>query len=304
MSRKPGKTRHGSTKPKRNSAPTSARPASSTLADLQEQVGALTRELAEAREQQTATSEVLRVISISPGELEPVFQTMLENATRLCEASFGTLVLCEGEAFRLVAMHNAPSALNEARLRDPMIRVGPQHHLTRVLHTKQLVHLHDLSTDPAAAPRLARFAGARTLLTVPMLKGNELIGAIAIYRQQVRPFTDKQIGLLTNFAAQAVIAIDNTRLLNELRESLQQQTATADVLKVISRSAFDLRPVLDTLVHSATHLCRADRGAIRLAKEGAFHHVASHGYPLEYIEHMKKHPLYADRSSVVRSRRA
>src|SRR5215831_14936158 len=177
-------------------------------ADLEHQLEECRRELAEAREQQTATSEVLQVISNSPGELAPVFEAMLANATRLCQASFGTLALYEGEAFRLVAMHNAPPALNEARLRDPMIRFGPQHHLTRLAETKRLVHLEDLSTDPAAAPYLARFAGARTLLTVPMLKENELVGAMAIYRQQVRPFTDKQVELVTNFAAQAVIAIE------------------------------------------------------------------------------------------------
>src|SRR5262249_52727133 len=221
-------------------------------------------------EQQTATSEVLQVISSSPGELRPVFETMLANATRLCQASFGTLALYEGEAFRLVAMHNAPPALNEARLRDPMIRFAPQHHLTRLAETKRLVHLEDLSTDPAAAPHLARFAGARTLLTVPMLKENELVGAMAIYRQQVRPFTDKQIELVTNFAAQAVIAIENTRLLNELRESLQQQTATSKVLQVISSSPGELEPVFQAMLANATRICEAKFGTLWLCEGDAF----------------------------------
>src|SRR5262249_11126640 len=244
-------------------------------------VQARTRELSESLEQQTATSEVLQVISSPPGAVAPVFEAMLANATRLCEASFGTLALYEGEAFRLVAMHNAPPALNEARLREPMIRLGPQHHLTRLAETNRLVHLEDLSTDPAAAPYLARFAGARTLLTVPMLRENELVGAMAVYRQQVRPFQDKGVAMVTSFAARAVIATENTRLLNELRESLQQQTATADVLKVISRSTFDLQTVLETLTESAAQLCEADMGAIIRPKGASNYWATSYGLPPE-----------------------
>ena len=271
-------------------------------AELKTQLEVRTRELAETRkalaealEQQTATSEVLRVISGSPGELAPVFEAMLANATRLCEASFGTLALYEGEAFRLVAMHNAPPALNEARLREPMIRLGPQHHLTRLAETKRLVHLDDLSTDPAAAPYLARFAGARTLLTVPMLRENDLVGAIAVYRQQVRPFTDKQIELVKNFAAQAVIAIENTRLLNELRqrtddlsEALEQQTATSEVLQVISSSPGELEPVFQAMLENAIRVCDAKFGTLFRYDGELLHLAAGAGTPPALAEFQRR----------------
>jgi GAF domain-containing protein len=188
---------------------------------LFDEVQARTHELSEALEQQTATSEVLRVISSSPGELNPVFEAMLANATRLCEANFGSLYLREGDAFRITAMHNAPPAYEELRRSEPVIdsaHPAVQVLLGRLAETKEIVHITDLMAAPLAARgALAKFAGARTVLAVPMVKEAELIGAIIIYRQEVRPFTDKQIELVTNFAAQAVIAIENTRLLNELR---------------------------------------------------------------------------------------
>ena len=257
-----------------------------------------TTDLSEALEQQTATSEVLKVISGSPSDLRPVFEAMLDNATRICQASLGTMTLYENGGFRHVALHGAPAAYEELRAREPVIVPKAAQGLGRLASTKQVVHIADsLSEPPEARGGLTQLAAARTLLIVPMLKEQELVGSFGIYRQEVRPFTDKQIALVKNFAAQAVIAIENARLLNELRqrttdlsEALEQQTATSEVLQVISSSPGELDPVFAAMLASATHICEAKFGNLFLREGETFRAVAWHG-EATYVENWRQEPL-------------
>src|SRR5262245_19962796 len=247
-------------------------------------------------EQQTATADVLKAISSSPADLEPVFQAMLEKAIRICEASIGVLYLYNGMMFRAFAWIGAPPKLVEFYKQRGLFEPPAGTPLDRLSLTKKTNYTADDSAEPnPGAP--ARFAGARSLIAVPMLKDDDLVGAIVLYREEVRPFTEKQIELVKNFAAQAVVAIENTRLLNELRESLQQQTATADVLKVISRSTFDLQAVLNTLVESAAQLCEADMSSV--THGDAYRQVAAYGHPPELRAYVEANPLPPGRGSIV-----
>ena len=291
-------------RPSRRKATAPARLPASSEARLKRQVTQLTRELKEALEQQTATSEVLRVISSSPGHLQPVFETMLASAIRICGASFGVLFRTEGDAFRAVALHGASPSFAEERRRNPVLRPNPGTGLGRVAATRQTVQIPDVQAEPAYQSdplRRAGFlerAGARTIVTVPMLKENELVGAIAIYRQEVRPFTEKQIELVTSFADQVVIAIENVRLLNELRqrtadlsESLQQQTATADVLKVISSSSGELEPVFQIMLANATRICEAGVGILYRYEGEQVRAVSMLGVNQAFREYLERGPF-------------
>ena len=291
--REASKARHRKAlKAKRRDAPKTA----SSSAPIEDaEVARLTRELNEALERQAATSEVLEVISGSPGDLQPVFAAMLENAVRICDATFGVIYRWDGEFLHALASHKTPPALAEARKRSP---IRPRSDMVRTVTTKSVVHIPDLAAhaaytkdrDPALVSAV-ELGGVRTFLVVPMFKGTEFIGSFSLYRQEVRPFTDKQIALVTNFAAQAVIAIENARLLNELRqrttdltertgdltEALEQQTATLEVLRVISSSPGDLQPVFDALLANATRLCEASYGAMWLREGDRLRIVASYG---------------------------
>ena len=311
-SRKPPTTRQRKKEnPKRNTTSNAARRTTSSVADLQERLERQAREIEDAREQRAAISEVLRVISSSPGDLQPVFAAMLENAVRICGAKFGNLWLYDGEFFRIGATTcGAPPAYVEYLRRESPFRADARVGIGRLAQTRQTYQVADVAAQPTHNDKLRvatiDLAGARTVLGVPMLKDGKVVGTIVIYRREVQPFTEKQAALVESFAAQAVIAIENTRLLNELRQrtagltkSLEQQTATAEVLGVISRSKFELQPILQSVVDAAMRLCRADQAVIYRPQSGSYRFAAGHSTVPEYLEIEKQTTIVPGHGTVV-----
>jgi GAF domain-containing protein len=289
--------RRKQSKPNRRNVSKARRDRGASIVGQEAVVARLTHERDEALLREAANSEILHLISKSPGELESVFRTILEHATRVCNANFGTLFRFDGERFCPVAEFNTPAALLEAQTRRGPFQPEPGTAMEHVMWTKQVSHSADKAAEPVPG-FFAEHGGARSQVAVPMLKDDLLIGVIVIYRQEVRPFTDKQIDLVKNFAAQAVIAIENARLLNELRrrttdltESLEQQTATSEVLHVISSSPGELKPVFEAMLTSAMRICEAKFGHLLLYDGESYHAAHLHNLPPGYHKIWEQGPI-------------
>jgi two-component system, NtrC family, sensor kinase len=295
---KPAKVRRRSgLKPKARSAPKAMRRRGSAPAGQEPEVARLTRERDEALEQQRAISDVLRVISNSPGDVQPVLDSVAKHAAHICEVQVVEIAIVDNEVFRIVASFGEAERLS----REESLPLDRSTVTGRAICDLQPVQVADLQKAGDEFPlgrELAIRHGHRTTLSVPLIREGRALGAILVRRTEVRPFEEKHIALLKAFADQAAIAIENARLLNELRESLQQQTATADVLKVISRSTFDLQAVLNTLVQSAARLCEGDTVLISRPKGECLQHEASYGYSREYAEFLASHPAGIDRGGI------
>ena len=297
---------------KRRNAPKATRSRSSPTAVKETKVARLTRELQEALAQQTATSDVLRVISSSPGDLQPVFESVLANAAKLCPAAYGAMWLCEGDGFRAAAIYgDLPAAFTELPRSGTVFRPRPGVPLARVAATRQPVQIDDFRLDQSyidreALPVATVEAGVRTLLSVPMLKDDQLIGAIAVFRKEVRLFTDKQIALVQNFAAQAVIAIENTRLLNELRQRSEELAHSVEELRALGEvsqavnSTLDLETVLSTIVAKAVQLSGTEAGAIYVYEEAVheFRLRATYGMAPALIDALSRVHIGVDEPTV------
>ena len=261
------------------------------------------RELASALEQQTATAEVLQVINSSPGDLTPVFEAMLEKATQVCDAAFGIMNTHDGARFLTAAVHRFPPALAEVFWKDTP-QPGPHSSLTLMVQGEDVIRVDDLATGPGTSdPRrraLIELGGARSYVSVALRKDGKLLGTIAAYRQEVRPFSEKQVALLQNFAAQAVIAMENARLITETREALEQQTATAEVLQVINSSPGDLAPVFEAMLERAMRLCGAAFGELQIYEGGALKAVALRGVPAAHAEFRARHRSPPNRGTMSR----
>jgi signal transduction histidine kinase len=257
-----------------------------------------TTDLTESLEQQTATSRVLEVISRSAFDLQAVFETVAESSVRLCGADRAFIYRFDGELLRMVVAVNASQELKDFISQNP-IRPGRGSVSGRAALERRTIHIPDAQADSEYSYGAKDVEKMRTVLGVPILKGDDLLGVLGIYHlEDVRPFTDKQIALVETFSDQAAIAIDNVRLMDELRQSLQQQTATADMLKLISRSTFDLKSVLNTLVESAARLCEADITSIARQKDGYYHVVAAYGFPSGLQDYVETVPIELGRGSV------